>query len=88
MNEHKIKLEELYEKVKSSEEGLTTEETEKRLEKYGFNILETKKKTPVIFKFLKQFTNFFALLLITGSTLAFFAEYISPGEGNLYIGIA
>ncbi|ODS39326.1 MAG: ATPase [Candidatus Altiarchaeales archaeon WOR_SM1_86-2] len=88
MDEHKISLEEFYKRIRSSEWGLSTKEAEKRLNEYGFNILETKKKVPLIFKFLKQFTNFFALLLIVGSCLAFFAEHISPGEGNLYIAIA
>jgi len=88
MEEHKIPLGKLYKRVKSSEIGLSSEEAGIRLEKYGLNILKTKKKTPAIFKFLKQFTNFFALLLITGSILAFIAEYLAPAQGNLYIGIA
>ena len=32
--------------------------------------------------------NFFAILLWFGSLLAFISEYLSPGEGSLYIGIA
>ncbi len=88
MNEHKISLSTLYKKVKSSEQGLTSKEVEHRLEENGLNILESKKKTFIVFKFLKQFTNFFALLLIGGSLLAFLAESVAPGQGNLYIAIA
>ncbi len=88
MDEHKIALEELFKRVKSSSNGLSSKEARKRLGKYGFNILETKKKVSVILKFIKQFTNFFAILLIVGSLLSFLAEYLSPGKGNLYIGIA
>ncbi|MBU0667129.1 MAG: HAD-IC family P-type ATPase [Nanoarchaeota archaeon] len=88
MNEHKIPLEQLYQQVKSSFSGLSSVEAKERLKIHGFNILETKKKIPAVLKFLKQFKNFFALLLIAGSLIAFFAEYILPGEGNLYIGIA
>lgn len=87
MNEHKIPLDKLYKKVKSSSIGLSSNEANERL-KQGFNTLETKKKVSVLFKFLKQFKNFFAILLITGSILAFFAEYLAPGMGNIYIGIA
>ncbi len=88
MNEHKIELGELYKQIRSSESGLSTEEAEKRLKEYGHNTLETKKKIPGVIKFLNQFKNFFALLLILGSMLAFLAEYMSPNEGNFYIGVA
>jgi sodium/potassium-transporting ATPase subunit alpha len=88
MDEHKISISELYGIVKSSEKGLTSNEAKDRLEKSGGNILESKNKESAILKFVKQFSNLFALLLIFGSLLAFLAEYLSPGEGNLYIGIA
>jgi len=88
MNEHKVSLNELYSSLETSENGLSDEEVIKKFQKYGKNILEVKKKTPLIFKFFNQFTNFFAILLIIGSILALIAEYLSPNEGNLYIGIA
>ncbi|MFH1770665.1 MAG: HAD-IC family P-type ATPase [archaeon] len=88
MNEHSVPIKELYRRVESSKNGLTSKEADARLEKYGENTIEEKDKTPIIFKFLKNFTNFFALLLMAGSLLAFTAEFISPGEGNLYIGFA
>ncbi|MFH1409422.1 MAG: HAD-IC family P-type ATPase [Nanoarchaeota archaeon] len=88
MDEHKIPLKELYRRVDSSANGLTADEVKKRLSKHGPNLLVTKRKKPAIIKFLDQFGNFFALLLIAGSALAFLAEYLSPGEGNLYIGMA
>jgi len=88
MDEQKISLEELYLQVKSSKDGLSDIESKARLETYGANIIEEKDKVSVIFKFLRQFTNFFAILLMVGSVLAFFAEYLIPGQGNLYIGIA
>jgi len=87
-DEHKIKLTELYERVASSDLGLSDKEAALRLDKYGKNKFTVKNKTPAIFKFLKQFTNFFALLLMSGAVLAFIAEKISPGNGNLYIAIA
>ena len=85
---HKISVDELCKRVDSSKEGLTTETAKKRLSEYGPNILQSKKKYAALVLFLKQFTNFFALLLTAGSILAFLAEYLSPGQGNLYIGIA
>lgn len=88
MDEHRVSLEELYRRVDSGETGLTSGEAGRRLGEYGLNILETKRRYSSILMFLKQFTNFFALLLVMGSLLAFLAECLLPGEGNLYIGIA
>ncbi|HQT26967.1 MAG TPA: HAD-IC family P-type ATPase, partial [Burkholderiales bacterium] len=59
-----------------------------RLSIYGSNELQVRKETSEIFRFLKQFANFFALLLVLGSALAFFADYLKPREGNFHIGIA
>ncbi|MDP7116098.1 MAG: cation-transporting P-type ATPase, partial [Candidatus Woesearchaeota archaeon] len=88
MNEHKVSLEYFYKIVRSSALGLSDEKASLRLAQYGKNILVQKKRYQLIFKFLRQFTNFFAILLILGGLLAFLAEYLSPGMGNLYIGIA
>jgi len=83
-----MEVEALYEWCQSSPQGISSATVQKNIWEHGYNILTVKKDIPIIFKFIKQFTNFFALLLIAGSLLAFFAENISPGEGNLYIGIA
>jgi len=85
---HKIPIEELYRYISSSKNGLSSAQAKERLEKYGPNMIEEKEKVSPIIKFLKNFTNFFAILLTVGSILAFIAEYLTPGEGNLYIGIA
>jgi sodium/potassium-transporting ATPase subunit alpha len=86
--EHIISLDELYTLVQSSAQGLSTAEAQLRQKKYGLNVLAEKEKISIIVKFGKHLVNFFALLLWTGSLLAFFAEHLAPGEGNLYIGIA
>ncbi len=88
MDEHTIPLEELFKRLNSSENGLTSKQAKELLKKYGGNVLQTKKNVPLIFQFLLEFVNFFALLLIVGATLSFIGEFLSPGEGNLYIGIA
>jgi len=72
----------------SSPDGLTTQETRTRLERHGANELKVSKDTPEIVKFLLQFKNFFAILLIVGGALAMTAEQMDPGQGNLYIAIA
>jgi len=87
-DEHKLSLEELYHRVDSSPKGLSQDEAEKRQQEYGYNIFQAKKKAPLIVRFGKHLVNFFALLLWVGAILSFTAEWIHPGEGNLYIGIA
>ena len=87
-NEHRIPLSDLEQRLNSSSRGLLQADAGKRIQQYGSNELHVRKETPEIIKFLRQFTNFFALLLIVGSALAFFADYLQPGEGNFYIGVA
>lgn len=72
----------------STAAGLTTQEVKARLERYGANELKVSKDTPEILKFLLQFKNFFAILLIAGGALAMTTEQLDPGNGNLYIAIA
>jgi sodium/potassium-transporting ATPase subunit alpha len=37
---------------------------------------------------LLESKNFFAILLISGGLLALLADYLDPGQGNLYIACA
>jgi magnesium-transporting ATPase (P-type) len=53
-----VPKEEVFSLLKTSEKGLTEEEAKKRLSQYGYNEIEEVKKSPVIFKFLRQFTHF------------------------------
>jgi len=85
---HKQSLAEVLDQLDSSADGLTTAEAKSRLATYGSNELKIGKETPEILKFLLQFKNFFALLLIVGGALAMTAERLDPGQGNLYIAFA
>lgn len=87
-DEHRISLDELYKRLDSSALGLSEQEVKNRQGRFGLNVLEEKKEVPFIIKFGRHLVNFFAMLLWTGSALAFVSEYLSPGEGNLYIGAA
>ncbi|MEW6601039.1 MAG: HAD-IC family P-type ATPase, partial [Nitrospirota bacterium] len=87
-DEHKILLDELYRRVDSSPLGLSPQEVTKRRLSYGLNVLEEKKEVPVIIKFGRHLFDFFGMLLWTGSALAFVSDYLAPGEGNFYIGVA
>jgi sodium/potassium-transporting ATPase subunit alpha len=87
-DEHQVSLDELFRRLKSSDSGLKEDEAVRRLAEYGANVLEEIGKESLLNKYLKQFWNFFSILLTVGSMLAFIAEWLSPGQGNIYIGIA
>ena len=63
--------EDVFKELNSSERGLSNDDTQKRLEKYGPNQIEEIKKKPVIFKFLANLYQLLAMLLWTASGLAF-----------------
>lgn len=87
---HNVPLPDLLDRlaVGDVENGLSSDEVESRREKYGANELQVRQDVPEFVKFLFQFKNFFALLLIFGGGLAMLAEQLDPGQGNLYIAIA
>ena len=87
-NQHQIPLEQLYSQLKSGFKGLSNSEADRRLKETGLNELRVRRQIPEYIKFLLQFKNFFALLLMVGGGLAFFADYLDPGQGNFYIGCA
>lgn len=55
--------EDVFKELNSSERGLSNDDTQKRLEKYGPNQIEEIKKKPVIFKFLANLYQLLAMLL-------------------------
>lgn len=85
---HRQSLADVLGELDTSSDGLTSDEAAARLERFGPNELKVGKDTPEIVKFLLQFKNFFALLLIVGGALAMTAEQMDPGQGNLYIALA
>lgn len=62
------------------EKGLTTEEVQKRQEKYGLNELKAKKKKSLLQKFLEQFKDFSIIVLIIAAIVSG-AVGIAEGDG-------
>jgi len=85
---HKVPLADLLQQLDCDGNGLSSNETARRERELGLNVLVGKKQTPEILKFLRQFKNYFAILLIIGGSLALLAEQLDPGMGNLYIAYA
>jgi len=71
MNFHSFKIEEVLEILETDFLGLSQEEAEKRLAKFGRNILPEEKKS-IWFIFLKQFKNIFNIVLTFALLLTFF----------------
>ncbi len=94
MNPHRHTIEELYEHLHSSAQGLTQAEASQRLVKYGANQLEEITEQsfvaglPFIKSLFKEFTHFFALILWLAAVLAFVAEWKDPGQGMAMLGYA
>ncbi|KAK6168491.1 hypothetical protein SNE40_021012 [Patella caerulea] len=94
MDEHKMPIEELYEKLSSDPNmGLSVEKAREVLLRDGPNALTPPKTTPEWIKFCKQLFGGFSLLLWIGAILCFIAYSIQasaledpPGD-NLYLGI-
>lgn len=75
-----LTVSEVIQKLNTTENGLTDEEAEKNIKKYGKNELEEKEKDSEIKKFLSQFTEpLMILLIIAGFVSAFINDYIDSG---------
>jgi sodium/potassium-transporting ATPase subunit alpha len=83
MDEHKIPMEELVHRFGTSlEAGMKTEAAMRRNAEEGDNKLPEKKKTPAWIRFLKEVTNWFAIMLWIGSILCIVTYIVQP-FGNL-----
>ena len=69
-------VEELYEKFSTNENGLTDEEVENRINKYGENKLKEQKKKSNLALFFGQFNDFMIILLIFASIFSAFVSYV------------
>ncbi|XP_064595544.1 sodium/potassium-transporting ATPase subunit alpha-like isoform X2 [Liolophura sinensis] len=94
MDEHRISLEELYDRLGTDPNmGHTTEQAREIFARDGPNQLSPPKTTPEWVKFAKQLFGGFALLLWIGAILCFIAYSIQAGTfedppgDNLYLGI-
>ncbi len=70
---YKLSPQEVYGALKTGQSGLSEEEAGVRLNEYGKNLLQEKKGTPLIWKFLSNFTHLMALLLWAAGLVALVA---------------
>jgi Ca2+-transporting ATPase len=67
---HQKKIDDILAELRTSPQGLSSEEAEKRLEKYGLNELKEKKKKTPFMMFLDQFKDFMILVLIAAAIIS------------------
>lgn len=78
MNWHNMTTKEVIKALQTSEkEGLSEKIAHSRLQKYGQNILKSKKKNGFLKKFILQFNDFMIIILITAATISFAMSLIS-----------
>jgi len=71
---YRLKFKEVYTRLGSKPEGLSSAEALERLKKYGRNEIRKVKGKPLILKFLSNFTHMMAILLWVAGFAALFAQ--------------
>jgi len=85
---HQLTVDEVFKHLESREGGLSPEEAQQRLSRYGPNVLEEPSHYSLFRGFLHQFTHFLAIMLWIAAALSFTAEFMKPGEGMATLGWA
>lgn len=71
---HKLSVEDTYNALNTEKKGLSDQEAKMRLKDYGKNLLQEKKGTPLLWKFLSNFTHLMAILLWCAGLVALIAK--------------
>ena len=88
MKIHHLTVAQAIESLRSSPHGLSQREAARRLAEYGLNRVEEFAREPLWLRVARQFTHFFALILLVAAALAFVAEAHAPGQGMAALGWA
>ena len=78
---HSLPIEIVLARLNTNPSGLDRSDAVRRLEEHGPNELEKTRKKSYLLEYLRQYLQFFALLLEVAAALSFVASYYSPGEG-------
>ncbi|MDP2239573.1 MAG: cation-transporting P-type ATPase [Burkholderiales bacterium] len=84
----RLSVDHAFASLRSARAGLTSAEAARRLAEYGPNRVEEIAREPLWLKGARQFTHFFALILLLAAGLAFVAEEYGPGQGMATLGWA
>ena len=88
MKIHHLSISDALASVESSAQGLSSLEAERRLREHGLNVVREYAREPLWLRLLREFVQFFSLILWVAAALAFVAEWSDPGQGMAKIGYA
>lgn len=77
-----LKKEELFEKLETKIEGITKEESERRIENYGYNEISYSDGITWYKRLFDAFINPFSVVLIILAIVSFFTDYVIPAPGQ------
>lgn len=81
INWHNLSFEQSFQQLNSRPEGLSEVEAADRLKRWGENQLQTRKPVSPIRLFIRQFANYFILVLLFAASLAYGVSYL-PGQSD------
>ncbi len=76
---------EVFDDLRTSDNGLTSEEAKLRLKKYGYNKLSEKRQIPFVHKFVSHLRDLFGILLLVASILSYISG--SPGLALIILAV-
>ena len=85
---HQLPIEEVLKRLETSNGGLSSDEAQRRLARYGPNVLVEPDRYSLLRGLLRHFTHFLAILLWIAAGLSFAADFMRPGEGMATLGWA
>src|SRR5512136_921495 len=88
MKIHQLSIDDALASVRSSSDGLSSSEAERRQRDFGPNRVERVAREPALWRLLREFTRFFSVILWCAAGLAFLAEWFDPTQGMARIGYA
>ena len=77
MDFHSLEIDEVYDILKTNSNGLSIDEVNDRLKKYGKNKFKEVKDKPIVIKFLNQFKDLMIIILIIAAILSFIISYLN-----------
>ncbi|MBI3813245.1 MAG: HAD-IC family P-type ATPase, partial [Nitrospinae bacterium] len=80
-----LSKEEIFLELSTGDAGLTEDEAQKRLKTVGSNIIKRIKKSRLLYDFLNNLTNLFAILLWLGGIMAFIAQMPELGFAIFFV---
>jgi sodium/potassium-transporting ATPase subunit alpha len=83
-----LEKEALLQRLKSSENGLSSALAARRLREFGPNVLEQGAKKNYLLAYARQYSQFFAILLEVAALLSFVADHYDSKQGSDVLGYA